>query len=180
MRRADRTDRPLSAARLRALLTAVLRVVETVSIGLLAAAVTAVGQGSGVSAAVFTAGIGLAVSASCDQAVRLVRAHLDPPSPAQRLVAAHEELDLAVGDLRQLLTDGGEPGLIADTRTAALALAHHARRLAGTVTWLRSAAYVDAVDALVPVLTADPADTAALHAAAEAVATIRLPSGWRT
>jgi hypothetical protein len=170
LEQAEGAHRPLSAARLRALLTAVVRAVETVAIGLLAAAVTAMRQGSGVTAAVFAAAAGLTVSACAEQASRLVRAHLDPPSPAQRLAAAHEELDLAVGDLRALLAAGSAGA--DDARTVALAQAAAVRRLAAGLDWARADAYVEAVDALVEALPGDD-----LAEPAAAVVAFRLPRG---
>lgn len=189
LREVDRSDRPLSRRRLVGLLTAALRVAETIAIGVLAAAVTAVEEGKAIAAAAFTAGVGLAVSASCEEAVRLVRGSLRPPSPVQRLRTAHEELAYVVDDLVQLLTDGAGRRRAEDTYVSVLALSHHARHLAGLVDWPRSAAYVSEVDelvlALAPAMAAARAtDRAALRAAlpalaaaGDAVAAHRLPPG---
>jgi hypothetical protein len=119
--------------------------------------VTALQKGDSATAAAFTAAIGLAVSTLCEQAVKIVRAARQPPPPGQRLLEAHEELGYVTSDLLQLIEDRSpDRQLVEDTYATALAFAHHARRLAGTLGWVRAGAYVRDLDRLVAQLT-DPA-----------------------
>jgi hypothetical protein len=184
LRAADET-RPLSRRRLLGLLTAVLRVAETVAVGVLAAAVSALQKGEDSTAAAFTAAIGLVVTTLCERAIKIVRAARTPPSPGERLQAAHEELEYVTSDLLQLIEERSrDRELLEDTYTIALAFAHHARRLAGTLAWVRAEAYVRDVDRLVELLTArdvhllrfeiDP-DLSGLAAACATVAAYKIP-----
>lgn len=147
-------DRPLSRRRLLRLLSAVLRVVETIAIGVLAAAVTALQQGGPVATAVFAAAIGVAVSASCDRAVRAVRERR-APTPARRLAAAHQRLEDATDDLLWLIEADRRGRAVTDAHAAALALAHQALRLAGSAAPAWSVRYQRAVTgSLLPALDA--------------------------
>lgn len=145
---ARRADRPWSQERLILLLGETGRIVTTVAVGVLAAAAAALqSRSAGAAAALVTVTREL-VAPACQGVLDLVRHWVGPPSVNQRLVRVHDELRYVVEDLAGYLDralrgeDEDDRATIEETYSVALLLAGHAARLARSLDWEISDAYV--------------------------------------